>query len=123
MGPPLLQAAIRLDVEGKPAEALNQLETLLRRGSNPTTVLQDIYRLEGEIGAEAGQTSMSLEAYKRLLALSPSFDLAKTASPAARANLAKAREFWAQQGTFSVSPAVPPPPLSSRPMRLPPPAR
>ncbi len=118
-GPPLLQAALKSFSENKPVEALNQLETLLRRGSNPSVVLQDIYRLEGEIGVEAGQSSLSLEAYKRLLALSPGFDLSKTASAGARANLAKAREFWATQGTFSISPAVPPPAVPDEPLAIP----
>lgn len=118
-GPPLLQAALRLDAEHKPSEALAQLETLLHRGSNPTTVLQDIYRLEGEIGYEAGQTAISLEAYKHLLALSPAFTLPPTSSQGARDTLEKARAFWAEHGNFSISPQVPPPAVPDQPLAIP----
>lgn len=114
-----LAVALKLYGEGRANDALAQIEAVLHHGGNQAVVLQDIYRLEGEIAVDAGQPALSIEAYKKLLALTPSFDLPKSASAGARENLGAARHFWTEKGQFSVSPVVPPPAQPDAPLIIP----
>jgi hypothetical protein len=117
--PPQIQAAMKLTAEGRPADAVAKLEELLKRGGNPAFVVQDTYRLEGEIAAQAGKDAVSIDAYARLLALQPGFDLPKGAPARARGDFEKARAFWSEHGTFSISPVVPPPAEPDKPLIIP----
>jgi len=117
--PPQLQAAMKLVAEGRASDAVGQLEALLEKGGNPAFVVQDAYRLEGEIAAQAEEHAVSTRAYEKQLALSPSFDLPKTAARQARPDFEKARAIWAEHGAFSVSPVVPPPAEPDTPLVVP----
>ncbi len=67
----------------------------------------------------AEEHAISIRAYEKLLALSPGFELPRTAARQARPDFEKARAFWAEHGTFSVSPVVPPPAEPDKPLVVP----
>ncbi len=113
-----LGVAIRLYSEGQAAPALQALEALLHRGRNPPSLVADIYRLEGEMANDAGNSPLADEAFRKLLSLDPEFQLPANATPAARASLERARHLAAKQPAVAVSHVVPPPASPDQPLSL-----
>lgn len=72
-------------------DAINILESLLRRGEADARDLARIYELLGKAAASSGEDSQAVWAYTRLLALEPDSDLGSGVSPRLRRAMAAAR--------------------------------
>ena len=118
-GSPALQEAMKLYADGKPADALDALERLLQKGGNPTSVLEDIYRVEAEISAQSGQPASSDEAFEKLLALSPSFKPPQDAAAPVLASFGRAAAYWEGKPSLRISPRVPPSATPGVPLAIP----
>ncbi len=115
-----LQAAIRLDAEGKAADAVRTLDALLRKGHNGPDMVADIYRLEAEMAADAGPwgPKFSTGAFERLLSVNPEYRLPANASARERQSFAAARAFSAGRPALAISHVVPPPAAPNQPLPL-----
>ncbi len=118
-GSPALQEAMKLYADGKAPDALEALERLLQKGGNPTSVLEDIYRVEAEISAQSGQSASADEAFEKLLALSPSFKPPADVAAPVRESFARAAAYWQDKPALRISPRVPPSATPGAPLAIP----
>jgi tetratricopeptide (TPR) repeat protein len=116
---PQLQDALKLFVSGKGPEALERLDKLLEAGSHPQGMVEDIFRLEGEIAADIGQPASAEEAFKKLLALAPGFVVSPKASALVRTAFANSTAYWKGKAALHISHGAPPPAVPDRPLSIP----
>ncbi len=95
-----LKKALQLSAEMKYPQALRLVDKVLRSASSDPAQLRSAYEIRGQSLAAMGKSRKAVQAFRRLLALDPSYRLSESVSPKIQPPFEKALKQSVRQGAI-----------------------